>query len=47
MFVRGRLAERGLELNDERTKVICCKDDDWKGKYELVEFDFLGYTFQP
>ena len=47
MFIRGRLAERGLELNDAKTKVIYCKEDDWKGKYEHVKFDFLGYTFQP
>ena len=47
MFFRGRLAECGLELNDAKTKVIYCKDDDRKGRYEHVKFDFLGYTFQP
>ena len=24
-----------------------CKDDDRRGEYEHVQFDFLGYTFQP
>ena len=45
--IRGRLAECGLKLNDAKTKVVYCKDDDRKGKYESIKFDFLGYTFQP
>ena len=45
--IRGRLAECGLKLNDAKTKVVYCKDDDRKGKYERIKFDFLGYTFQP
>ena len=24
-----------------------CKDDDRRGEYEHIKFDFLGYTFQP
>ena len=36
--IRGRLAECGLELNDAKTKVIYCKDDDRKGRYEQVKF---------
>jgi len=45
--IRGRLAECGLKLNDAKTQVVYCKDDDRKGKYERIKFDFLGYTFQP
>ena len=45
--IRGRLAECGLKLNDAKTKVVYCKDDDRKGRYERIKFDFLGYTFQP
>ncbi len=45
--IRGRLAECGLELQPEKTRVVYCKDDDRRGKHEHVKFDFLGYTFQP
>jgi len=45
--VRIRLAECKLELNEEKTKIIYCKDDRRKGKYPNVKFDFLGFTFQP
>lgn len=37
----------GLELNLEKTKIVYCKDDDRKGDYENISFDFLGYTFKP
>ena len=45
--LRGRLADCGLELHPTKTKIVYCKDDDRKGGYEQVTFDFLGYTFQP
>jgi RNA-directed DNA polymerase len=45
--IRGRLAECGLELHPEKTRVVYCKDNDRRGKHEHVKFDFLGYTFQP
>lgn len=35
----------GLELHPDKTKIVYCKDGDRKGKYQNVEFDFLGYTF--
>lgn len=37
----------GLELNLSKTKIVYCKDDDRKGDYENISFDFLGYTFKP
>lgn len=37
----------GLELNLSKTKIVYCKDDDRKGNYENISFDFLGYTFKP
>ena len=37
----------GLELNLDKTKIVYCKDDDRKGSYENISFDFLGYTFKP
>ena len=36
----------GLELNLEKTKIVYCKDDNRKGNYENIKFDFLGYTFR-
>ena len=45
--IRGRLAECGLELHPEKTRVVYCKDSDRRGKHEHVKFDFLSYTFQP
>ena len=45
--IRGRLEGCGLEVHPTKTKIVYCKDDDRKGEYEQVKFDFLGYTFQP
>ena len=45
--IRGRLADCGLELHPTKTKIVYCKDEDRRGEYEQVKFDFLGYTFQP
>ena len=45
--VRRRLNECRLELHPEKTQIVYCQDDDRRGKYERIKFDFLGYTFQP
>ena len=45
--IRERFAQHGLELHPTKTQIVYCKDDDRKGEYERVAFDFLGYTFQP
>jgi hypothetical protein len=42
-----RLAECALELHPEKTKIVYCKDDDRRGHYPVMSFDFLGYTFRP
>jgi RNA-directed DNA polymerase len=43
-----RLNECGLEMNEQKTKIIYCKDSNRKRKMKTeVKFDFLGYTFQP
>ena len=44
---RERLAECGLELHPEKTKIVYCKDDDRRGTHAQTSFDFLGYTFRP
>ena len=45
--VRKRLKQCGLDLHPLKTKIVYCKDEDRRGKYEHTKFDFLGYTFQP
>jgi RNA-directed DNA polymerase len=45
--IATRLAECGLELNERKTRIVYCKDDDRRGSYEHTSFDFLSYTFRP
>ncbi|WP_158994149.1 group II intron reverse transcriptase/maturase [Mucilaginibacter sp. L196] len=43
-----RLKACGLELHEEKTKIIHCRDSNRTRKYTKgVKFDFLGYTFKP
>lgn len=50
-FIRNRLIERfaqcKLKLNEEKTKIVYCKDSNRKGRYENESFDYLGFTFRP
>jgi RNA-directed DNA polymerase len=49
--VLGALAERmaqvGLELHPDKTRIVYCKDDYRPGSHEHERFNFLGYTFRP
>jgi RNA-directed DNA polymerase len=42
-----RLAQVGLELNLDKTRIVYCKDSNRTGSHEHEQFDFLGYTFRP
>jgi RNA-directed DNA polymerase len=42
-----RLAELGLELHPDKTKIVYCRDSKRHGTCEAVSFTFLGYTFRP
>jgi RNA-directed DNA polymerase len=42
-----RLKEWKLEVNQEKTRIVYCKDSGRRGDYEKIEFTFLGYTFKP
>jgi len=42
-----RLAEIGLELHPDKTKIVYCRDSRRRLEYELVSFTFCGYTFRP
>jgi len=45
--IAQRFAACRLELHPQKTKVAFCKDDNRLGTYPVVQFDFLGYSFQP
>jgi len=45
--IARRLSECGLELNEAKTRIVYCKDDDRNGSSEHERFDFLGYAFRP
>jgi len=45
--VRGRLAEVKLQIKEEKTAIVYCKDYRRKGTHEKVKFDFLGFSYQP
>ena len=50
-FIRDRLIERfaecKLSLNEEKTKIVYCKDSNRHGEDENESFDYLGFTFRP
>ena len=43
----ARLADVGLELHPDKTRVVYCKDADRRDDHEVTSFTFLGYTFRP
>lgn len=42
-----RLKECKLELNENKTTIVYCKDKLRSKNYSTISFDFLGYTFRP
>ncbi|MEQ9221230.1 MAG: group II intron reverse transcriptase/maturase [Cyclobacteriaceae bacterium] len=42
-----RLRSCGLEMHGEKTRIVYCRDSKRRGKYPVVKFDFLGFSFQP
>lgn len=44
--LEARLRKFGLELHEEKTKIIYCKDVLRAEDYANTSFDFLGYTFR-
>jgi len=43
----ARLAQVGLELHPDKTRIVYCQDADRRGVHEVTSFTFLGYTFRP
>ena len=42
-----RLAEFGLEIHPDKTRIVYCKDADRRDDHDDTSFTFLGYTFRP
>jgi hypothetical protein len=42
----ARLAQVGLELHPDKTRIVYCKDANRRGLHEHTSFTFLGYTFR-
>ena len=45
--ISQRMEQCKLELHPLKTKIVYCKDARRKGPYKQVQFDFLGFSFQP
>jgi len=42
----ARLAECGLQLHPDKTRIVYCKDGKRRRKYPNTKFEFLGYDFR-
>jgi RNA-directed DNA polymerase len=45
--IAKRMAQVGLELHPDKTRIVYCKDSNRHGSHEHEQFGFLGYTFRP
>jgi RNA-directed DNA polymerase len=45
--IAERMAQVGLELHPDKTRIVYCKDSNRQGQHPDCRFDFLGYTFRP
>jgi RNA-directed DNA polymerase len=45
--IAARLAQIGLELHPDKTRIVYCKDADRPGSLEREKFTFLRYQFRP
>jgi len=44
--IAARMAEVGLRLHPDKTRIVYCKDVQRRGEYEHTSFTFLGFTFR-
>jgi RNA-directed DNA polymerase len=42
-----RMAQVGLELHPDKTRIVYCRDGTRRGWHEHERFTFLGFTFRP
>ena len=45
--IAARLAQVGLELHPDKTRIVYCKDADRRDEHAVTSFTFLGYEFRP
>ncbi len=45
--ITKRMAEVGLRLHPDKTRIVYCKDSNRRGEHEQTSFTFLGYAFRP
>jgi len=45
--LKTRLTEVKLRLNEQKTKIVYCKDYRRKALHDKSQFGFLGFSFQP
>ncbi len=45
--IARRMAQVGLELHPDKTRIVYCKDSNRNDSHEHERFTFLGYTFRP
>jgi RNA-directed DNA polymerase len=45
--IAARLAQVGLRLHPDKTRIVYCKDSRRQGEHEHTSFTFLGYAFRP
>ncbi|MFD8533828.1 group II intron reverse transcriptase/maturase [Streptosporangium canum] len=44
--LENRMAEVGLELHPDKTRIVYCQDGKRRGSFEHTSFTFLGFTFR-
>ncbi|MFI8793555.1 reverse transcriptase domain-containing protein [Streptomyces sp. NPDC055105] len=42
----NRMADVGLRLHPDKTRIVYCKDGKRRGSFEHTSFTFLGFTFR-
>ena len=45
--IAERLAECGLTMHPEKSKIVYCQDSNRAASFPNVQFTFLGFTFRP
>lgn len=45
--IEARLAECGLTMHPEKSKIVYCMDSNRTQSFPQVQFTFLGFTFRP
>jgi hypothetical protein len=45
--LKDRMAQVGLKLHSDKTRIVYCKDGTRRGWHEQERLIFLGYTFRP